>query len=114
MRAKLLFVVGLLYSLLCLAVVCTAPRNSYEWMLTDPALAQAPRSFCELPLDDRWVTALFPLAFVAPLALLGTWALIQRSSAWSKPWMLAAAVIALACWLLRFVVFFPRCPAVQS
>lgn len=104
MRTRLLKLGIGIYALIAVLIVLTAPRNSYEWMLSDPALSAEPLSFCSLPLDDREATALFPLVFTVPLLALAVWMLRRHHTM-----LTAFALVPFACWLLRFVILFPIC-----
>ncbi len=106
MRSRLAAACVMLYGLLCLGVVWVSPLNGFEWMLTDPVLATDSPNFCTLPQDDRLATALFPLAFVLPLVVLGILAWVLRRARW----ICALATITLGLWFCRFVVFYPECP----
>lgn len=103
---KLWFALVLLYGLACLGFIWHAPLNSYEWMLDG---ATEPMDLCNLPMDDRAVTALTPWLFMWPLVLLGLAARVWRPSPWCRPWMTSLALAAVGLWLCRFVVFYPDC-----
>jgi hypothetical protein len=127
-----------LYALAWSALTLAASHNRYDWMLTDPVLAEQGLTYCTLPLDNDandlamlTAVALLPLLLLAAIRTINTIRATRTttstttsiqtthgtrigSTIGSAHWAAYLCLALISLWVCKWFIFVPQCPNERS